>query len=168
MHIRTVLGNIAPDQLGITLGHEHLLIDLRGLSDNPPPERAYLIDQEPTLENLGVLLRNPYDSRPNLLIDNPDLSIQELLRYRAVGGQGLIEMTTVGLNPQPQALCAIAEQTGVHVIAGCGYYRQPLLGPSLHARTTQEISEALLRWLTEGMHCPTIRPGSMCELAPTS
>ena len=31
MHVRTVLGPIAPEDLGITLGHEHLLIDLRGL-----------------------------------------------------------------------------------------------------------------------------------------
>jgi hypothetical protein len=35
MHIRTVLGDIAPEELGITLGHEHLLIDLRGLWNNP-------------------------------------------------------------------------------------------------------------------------------------
>jgi predicted metal-dependent phosphotriesterase family hydrolase len=69
MHIRTVLGNIGPEELGITLGYEHLLIDLRGLWDNPPIERAYLIDQKPTLENRGELMRNPYDSRPNLLIE---------------------------------------------------------------------------------------------------
>jgi len=31
MHIRTVTGDIEPTQLGITLGHGHLLIDLRGL-----------------------------------------------------------------------------------------------------------------------------------------
>ena len=53
MHIRTVTGNIAPDQLGITLGHEHPLIDLRGLWDEPPAHRAHLIDQEPTLDNRG-------------------------------------------------------------------------------------------------------------------
>ena len=97
MHIQTVSGPIAPEALGITLGHEHLLIDLRGLWDNPPPERAHLIDQEPTLENLGELVRKPYDSKLNLLIDDPELSIQELLRYRDVGGQALIDMTTVGI-----------------------------------------------------------------------
>ena len=90
MYIRTVLGDIAPEELGITLGHEHLLIDLRGLWDNPPIERAYLIDQEPTLENRGELMRNPYDSRPNLLIDDPELCIRELMYYKEAGGQGLI------------------------------------------------------------------------------
>src|SRR5947209_7730085 len=115
MHIRTVLGPIAPQDLGITLGHEHVLIDLRGLWDNPPAERAYLIDQEPILANLGALLRNPYDSKLNLLIDDPELSIAELLCYRAAGGQALIDMTTVGIKANPQALCDISQRTGIHI-----------------------------------------------------
>jgi phosphotriesterase-related protein len=94
MHIRTVLGNIALEELGITLGHEHLLIDLRGLWDTPPIERAYLIDQKPTLENLGELMRNPYDSRLNLLIGDRELSIRELLYFKEAGGQGIIDMIT--------------------------------------------------------------------------
>ncbi|MEO8952969.1 MAG: hypothetical protein ABI396_08300 [Ktedonobacteraceae bacterium] len=168
MHIRTVLGPIPPENLGITLGHEHLLIDLRGLWDDPPPERAYLIDQEPTLANLGALLRNPYDSKPNLLIDDPQVSIQELMRYRDAGGQGLIDMTTVGIKPNPEALCTIARQTGIHVVAGCGYYRQPLLPPSLHERSTEQIAEDLLHWLQEGMYGTTIRAGIMGELGTSS
>lgn len=63
MHIRTVTGDIEPAQLGITLGHEHLLIDLRGLWREPPAQRAYLIDQEPTLENRGDLMRKPLGTR---------------------------------------------------------------------------------------------------------
>src|SRR6266699_2810052 len=168
MHIRTVLGPIAPEDLGITLGHEHLLIDLRGLWDNPPPERAHLIEQEPTLENLGELIRNPYDSRLNLLIDDPELTVAELRRYRDAGGQALIDMTTVGIKPDPQRLCAIAQATEVHVVAGCGYYRQPLLTETLHDRSTEEIADDLLLWLNEGMYGTTIRAGLMGELGTSS
>ncbi|OLB29626.1 MAG: hypothetical protein AUH05_21470, partial [Ktedonobacter sp. 13_2_20CM_53_11] len=168
MYIRTVLGPIAPEDLGITLGHEHLLIDLRGLWDNPPPERAHLIEQEPTLENLGELIRNPYDSRLNLLIDDPELTVAELRRYRDAGGQALIDMTTVGIKPDPQRLCAIAQATDVHVVAGCGYYRQPLLTETLHDRSTEEIADDLLLWLNEGMYGTTIRAGLMGELGTSS
>ena len=181
MHIRTVLGDIAPEELGITLGHEHLLIDLRGLWDNPPIERAYLIDQEPTLENRGELMRNPYDSRPNLLIDDPELCIRELMYYKEAGGQGLIDMTTVGIKPDPQGLLEIAQRTGIplkiagqvqrtgiHVVAGCGYYRQPLIQEALHERSIEQISDDLLRWLTEGMYDTTIRAGLMGELGTSS
>ncbi len=168
MHIRTVSGPIAPEALGVTLGHEHLLIDLRGLWDNPPAERAHLKDQEPTLENLGELIRNPYDSKPNLLIDDAELSIQELLRYRDVGGQALIDMTTVGIKPDPHGLYDIAQRTGIHIVAGCGYYRQPLLAQSLHDRSTEEIADDLLLWLSKGMYGTTIRAGLMGELGTSS
>ncbi len=168
MHIRTVLGSIAPEDLGITLGHEHLLIDLRGLWNTPPHERAYLVEQEPTLENLGALVRNPYDSKPNLLIDDHELSIKELLHYREAGGQGLIDMTTVGIKPDPERLCYIARATGIHVVMGCGYYRQPLLPESLHDRSTEEIADDLLLWLSEGMYGTTIRAGLMGELGTSS
>src|SRR2546430_3229024 len=168
MHIRTVLGDIAPEELGITLGHEHVLVDLRGLWDNPPIERAYLIDQEPTLEIRGELMRNPYDSRPNLLIDDPELCIRELMYYKEAGGQGLIDMTTVGIKPDPQGLFEIAQRTGIHVVAGCGYYRQPLIPEALHERSTEQIADDLLRWLTEGMYDTTIRAGLMGELGTSS
>ena len=168
MHIQTVLGPLAPEDLGITMGHEHLLIDLRGLWDDPPPERAYLIEQEPTLENLGALLRNPYDSKPNLWLNDPQLSISELKHYQQAGGQSLIDMTTVGIKPDPAALCSIAQQTGIHVIAGCGYYRQPLLPESFHERSTEELTDDLLRWLQVGMYDTTIRAGLLGELGTSS
>ncbi|MGZ3628941.1 MAG: phosphotriesterase family protein, partial [Ktedonobacteraceae bacterium] len=168
MHITTVLGNIAPEELGITLGHEHLLIDLRGLWENPPNERAYLIDQKPTLENLGELMRNPYDSRPNLLIDDLELSIRELMYYKETGGQGIIDMTTIGIKPDPQGLFEISRRTGLHIVAGCGYYRQPLVPDSLYDRSTEQIADDLLGWLTEGMYDTTIRAGLMGELGTSS
>ena len=168
MYIRTVLGDIAPEELGITLGHEHLLIDLCGLWDSPPPTRAHLVDQEPTLQNRGELMRNPYDSRPNLLIDDPELSFRELMYYKAAGGQGLIDMTTVGTKPDPEALRALAQRTGLHVVAGCGYYRQPVLPEEIHDRSAEEIADDLLRWLTEGMYGTTIQAGLMGELGTSS
>src|SRR5258708_39374120 len=168
MYIRTVLADIAPEELGITLGHEHLLIDLRGLWDSPPPARAHLVDQEPTLQNRGELMRNPYDSRPNLLIDDPELSFRELMYYKAAGGQGLIDMTTAGIKPDPEALRALAQRTGLHIVAGCGYYRQPVLPEEIHDRSAEEIADDLLRWLTEGMDGTTIQAGLMGELGTSS
>ena len=54
-----MLGPIAPEQLGVMLGHEHLLVDLHGLWATPPQERTHLADQEPMLDNRGELVRNP-------------------------------------------------------------------------------------------------------------
>ncbi len=168
MHIRTVSGDIAPEELGITLGHEHLLIDLRGLWDEPIPGHAYLAGQEPTLENRGELMRNPYCSKPNLLLDDAALSIGELGYYRDAGGQSLVDMTTVGIRPDPLALRVIAESAGIHVVAGCGYYRQPLLSTDLLERSMEEIADDLLQWLQVGMYGTSIRAGLMGELGTSS
>ncbi len=168
MYVRTVLGNIPPEALGITLGHEHLLIDLRGLWEEPPTNRAYLVNQEPTLVNRGALMRNPYDSKVNLLLDDLDLSMRELQYYQAAGGQSLIDMTTVGIHPDPQALQTLSQGTGVHVVAGCGYYRQPLLPESLHDRSIEAIEDDLQTWLQEGMYGTTIKAGLMGELGTSS
>ena len=42
MYIQTVNGQILPDSLGITLPHEHIIIDYRCTWDEPPPEYSYL------------------------------------------------------------------------------------------------------------------------------
>ena len=34
-HAQTVLGPVAPETLGITMTHEHLLVDLRSIFDEP-------------------------------------------------------------------------------------------------------------------------------------
>src|SRR5947207_14076901 len=113
-------------------------------------------------------MRNPYDSMPNLLIDDPELCIRELMYYKEAGGQGLIDMTTVGIKPDPQGLFEIAQRTGIYIVAGCGYYRQPLIQVALHERNIEPISDDLLRWLTEGMYDTTIRAGLMGELGTSS
>ena len=54
--VMTVRGPIAAKDLGITLMHEHLLIDLTHLLDPPTSEwQAPLVDSVPTLANRGLL-----------------------------------------------------------------------------------------------------------------
>ena len=62
--IQTVLGPIAPSELGPTTTHEHLYIDFsfmfRPAQDSPSQELA---DAPITLENLGWIRRNYYSNR---------------------------------------------------------------------------------------------------------
>src|SRR5690349_3042095 len=76
--IETVLGPIAPEELGVTLAHEHLLFDLRALWDVPPPERAHLADAPLTDENRAEVLRDGYQSKDNLFLDDEALATEEV------------------------------------------------------------------------------------------
>ena len=67
MYIRTVLGNITPEELGITLGHEPLLIDLRGLWDNPPTiPSLWWLGRDHLLSNIVPRLRHAGVSQQEL------------------------------------------------------------------------------------------------------
>jgi len=166
--IVTVLGPIPPEELGTTLSHEHLLFDLRSLWESPPPERAHLVDAEPTLENRGELSRDLYHSRPNLLLDDAALVATELQRFRSAGGSAVVDLTTVGLAPQPKALVEISAATRIHVIAGCGYYRQKTLPKDVLDRSLEALADELQGWLVEGMYGTPVRAGLMGELGTSS
>ncbi len=160
----TVLGPIEPEALGVTLAHEHLVFDLRCLWEEPPPERAYLVDAEPTLENRGAMTRDAYHSKVNLHLDDPTLVEEDLYRYRAAGGASLIDLTTTGLAPNPDAAVALARATGLHVVAGAGYYRRRCLPDGVDELSEDALAEELERAVREGFPRTTVRAGILGEL----
>ena len=92
--VMTVRGPIAAQDLGATLMHEHLFIDLRFLWDPPTSEwQVPLVDSVPTLANRGLLQVDPYVSRPNLLLDEPEVTVAELSPYRQLGGGSIVDQT---------------------------------------------------------------------------
>nr|AYC79481.1 hypothetical protein [uncultured bacterium] len=168
MAIMTVRGPIPAEALGPTLAHEHLLFDLRGLWDAPPPDRAWLIDAEPTLASRGDLSRDGYDSRPNLVLDDAEVALDELARFAATGGSAVVDLTTVGIGPRPEELRRIAERAGMHVIAGAGFYRARCLGPDTLALSVEEIAERLECAVRDGIAGTSVRAGILGELGTSS
>ncbi|MGH2353942.1 MAG: phosphotriesterase family protein [Chloroflexota bacterium] len=164
--VMTVRGPVPPEALGLTLSHEHLLCDLRARWHPPPPDRpdlAALIDVDPRPQDRGPLCGDPYVCRPNLLLDNPDLMVEELAYFRAAGGGAVVELTTHGLHPHPADLRRISEQSGVHIVAGCGWYRQVTHPPGLDDLSEDEMAELLERDIVEGL-AGGVRPGVIGEI----
>jgi phosphotriesterase-related protein len=166
--IMTVLGPIAPEALGTTLAHEHLLFDLRCLWEPPPPERAHLADALPTPENLEELARDQYHSKPTLHLDDPAIAIEELAAFRDAGGTSIVDVTTDGLAPNPEVLRAISRASGVNVVAGAGSYRRKSLPDDVDARSTDAIADELERAVREGITGTTVRAGILGELGTSS
>jgi len=162
--IMTVLGPIEPDQLGVTLAHEHLVFDLRCLWEEPPPERAHLADAEPTLENRGAMTRDAYHSKVNLHLDDPALVEDDLRRYTKAGGRALVDLTTNGLAPDPGAAVALARATGVHIVHGAGYYRRRCLPDEVDAMSEGALVDKLEGAVRVGLLGTTVRAGILGEL----
>jgi phosphotriesterase-related protein len=98
-------------------------------------------------------------------LDDPALMAAELAYFREAGGGTVVELTTLGLHPRPADLRPIATASGLHVVAGCGWYRAVTDPPGLHERSEGALAEALLREIAEGLAGGAgVRPGIIGEI----
>ena len=158
--IRTVTGDIAPDALGPTLAHEHLLCDVT------PPELAAqgLPEIEITLENVFEIRHHWCRHPGNNRLDSIDVAVAELARFRAAGGRALVELTVQGIAPDPLGLRAISERTGVAVIAGCGWYTVEFAGEALAAKPPAAMERELIEAVERGIDGTGVSAGIIGEI----
>jgi predicted metal-dependent phosphotriesterase family hydrolase len=134
--VRTVLGDIAPEALGVTAAHEHLWCDQR-------------------------LCRAPDFPRNTnfMFLDDRDMVVREAGLFRDAGGQAMIEVTVNGWNRQVGVLADISRETGLHVVATAGYYIESCHPDFVAEASVEELEEVLVREMTEGADDTSIRPG---------
>ncbi|MBN1917431.1 MAG: hypothetical protein JW889_05940 [Verrucomicrobia bacterium] len=169
MRVTTVCGEIEMDALGVTLPHEHLLIDLRNqYADPADPERRRLGLRPVCPETVETVRRDPYALRDNLLLDDIECAVAEVERFRDAGGRTIVDCTSRGLSPRPDALATISRRTGVNVIAGCGHYTQDTHPADMANRSIGQIADEMVRDLTEGIDGTGIRAGVIGELGTSA
>jgi len=94
--VNTVLGPVSGEELGFTLGHEHVMISAGGIKENFP----FLFDYEATLERI----------------------VGELKEARAGGVDTIIDLTTVDLGRDVGLFAAAAKASGMQVVATTGLW----------------------------------------------
>lgn len=133
--IQTVLGAIEPDALGRTLMHEHVFCDIYRVT-----------------------------GRLNELLNDEALAVAELKLLRQAGGAALVDATTTDLGRDPEALRRVARATGLHIIMGSGWYRQPFYPPEINRLPTNKLADIIIAELTEGVAGAGIRAGIIGEI----
>ncbi len=158
--IQTVLGAIAPEALGRTLMHEHILCDLT------PPELAAqgLPEVEIRLDNLFEI-RHQWCGHPghHVLADR-DLAVAELAHFRDAGGSAVVELTCEGIAPDPSGLAEVARRTGLHIIAGSGPYVEAYLDRAQRERRVDQICAAMIHAVRTGFDNSGVRAGILGEI----
>ena len=102
--VQTVLGPILPSELGPTTTHEHLYIDFSFMFRPAQDSLSQVLADAPiTLENLGWIRRNYYSNRANLTLTDLDSTINEVRKYREVGGGAIVDATSMGIGRDPEA-----------------------------------------------------------------
>lgn len=163
--IMTVLGLISPDKLGITLIHEHLILDLSVWWKAPDdPVKKKLFSQPLEISMLGKLRRDTLLFKDNLSGIDVDLAVSELMDFKKSAGSTIVEATSGGLHRDPIKLVQIAEKTGLNVICGCGYYAKDAHPPEVSEKSIEEIQKDLIREITYGIGDTGIKPGIIGEI----
>jgi phosphotriesterase-related protein len=92
--IRTVLGDIPKDDLGICYAHEHIVID-----------RSFVTQQY-----------------PDFLLEDVDRIVAELHAFRSAGGRAMVDSMPCGGGRNVAKLATVSRQSGVHILCPTGVH----------------------------------------------
>lgn len=164
--VTTVLGDISPEELGLTLIHEHVICDLSCLFKLPSgAAQRRLAREQVNMANLHVLLHgNLHAIRDNLLLDDVDLAAEEIQAFKRAGGSTIVDATIIGLGRDPLALRHVAVVTGINLIAGCGYYVDLCHPSTLGTKSADEISDEIVSEIRDGVAGTGVKPGIIGEI----
>jgi phosphotriesterase-related protein len=133
--IRTVLGDISPDQLGVTYMHEHLIID------SPIVAKDF----------------------PHIHLPNETDAITEVNECKKVDVGAMLDCMPLGSGRDAKKLLRIAEATGINIISATGlhhdrYYREDDL---LEKASAEKLAELFLRDIYDGMEKTSAKAGAI-------
>ena len=120
--IRTVLGDIETDGLGLVYSHEHLIT-------NPPA-----VQKDRDLE-----------------LSSYECSLRELRIFKACGGTLLVEATTLDYGRAPAAMARMSADAGVHVVAVSGFNKAAYFPLWVETTPLNEIADRMVRDVVQGM-----------------
>jgi len=133
--IMTVSGPVDPDAMGITLPHEHIIVDLR--------HSLYGFDT---------------------ILDDVPLAITELQFLKDAGGDAVVDVTNGCMGRDAQAQARIAQETGLKIIAATGYYTEPYYPREVYELSTDRLADLMVAELTEGIDGTEVRAGIIGEI----
>jgi phosphotriesterase-related protein len=166
--VQTVLGPIAPEAMGVTLPHEHLLIDFAVMFVEPAAASDKGRAREPVgLDNLGWVRQNFNANLDNLRLLDERTAEDEIRLFKNAGGQTVVDPTNRTLARDPRALARIARATGLNVVMGAGYYVAASHPPDMGARSVDDLAREIIAEVTTGVGETGVRAGLIGEIGCT-
>lgn len=137
--VQTVRGPVDPATLGFTLPHEHTRC---------------------------VLWQIPGRWDYWELTGEDELIVPELRRFRELGGSCIADVTLRSIGRDPARLRRLSELADLHVVMGCGWYRQAYYPAEalIDRRTVEDLADEIVREFEEGADGTDVRPGIIGEI----
>jgi predicted metal-dependent phosphotriesterase family hydrolase len=134
--VMTVTGPVDGSALGVVLPHEH------------------------------VFFNHMLEYRGDGLMHDERLAALELEPLVAAGCRTLVDVTSNGIGRQPEMLRRVSAATGLQIVMGSGWYREPFLDRRhFDTHTTDEIAAEIVRDIETGVGESGVRAGIIGEIA---
>ncbi len=163
--IQTINGARSLDSCKRICPHEHLLLDMTHEAVEPKTEEEKeLFYGEITMERLGVLRRNPYIVRDNLILDSVPDAIHEMAYLKKHKVDLLLDLTPMGLDRDVHKLKTISDNAGIDIVCGTGFFVHDALKEEWAALNSDQMAEIMIREIEEGIDGTDIRAGVIGEI----
>ncbi len=162
--VMTVTGPLPVDQLGLTLVHEHIMVDGPVWFAEPDSALRHLRDVPVDASFYQELRVNPYASKDNVFMLDEQTAMDELAIFNALGGQTVVDVSCRGIGPFPEKLKRISEGIGTHIIMGTGYYYEASHPPEVKNMTIRQLVDQMVEDITIGVNGTGIKAGIIGEV----
>lgn len=187
----TVNGELAPTELGFTLVHEHLFVDMNFPALHLPQPSGKLAPIERRLREVAGSqswvnpqtatelaffrrldisidmiddIRRGLPVRANNTVASMQMVLPEVRHFQLRGGRTIVDVTPIDLGRDPLELRNLSAATGVHVVMGTGWYRWPWRSPETSGKSIEELAATMIRDVVTGVADTGIRAGIIGEI----
>lgn len=169
--IKTVCGEIKPEELGFTTMHEHLLCDFTDMMKiSLDPEARQGVEYIPesmlklTMGNLATLRSGIGTfSKDCASLYDMDYMVGELKAFAGMGGKTIVDATPIAAGPEKdyKGLKKLSELSGVNVVTCTGLYTTRTQPEQYKAMSEEQLAEEFKKQMENGFDDSGIRPGFM-------
>lgn len=166
--VQTVIGEIDPDDLGVTHTHEHILMDISALFEEPDdPDLRKRFHQPLSMEILGWVRYKHGINLDNSRLDSVEMMIEETRIFKQAGGGTLVEATSMGLGRNPDGLARIARGSGINIVMGASYYVGAAHPANMDDKSEDQIVDEIVRDVSQGVGDTGVKSGIIGEVGCT-
>ncbi len=164
--ITTVRGDIAPEALGRTLTHEHLVWDATCWAHPAPRELglAEQVRQPVRLDNRGHVIYHNFYYLDNLVQMDAGVAVEEARKFRLAGGSTICDVTNIGIGRDPRVLYRVSVETGLNIVMGAGRYVESSWSPADMSKSAEDLKSEIVSEFRDGVGSQSIRPGILGEI----
>ena len=165
--VQTVTGRIKPEEMGITLPHEHLLSSApHVLKKNSQNKDKDTFNSPLDFKVLSRLRYSREVNKDNCSLENKGTAIEEISYFKEHGGKTVVDATSIGIFRDARGLKKISEVTKLNIIMGSSYYVEETYPKECNVfeKSEDEICEDIVRDINDGVDGSKIRSGLIGEV----